>query len=150
MIKNRTAIVSLLTGLNFINYLDRFILAAILPRVQAPVEDGGLGLSNSEGGLLATVFLLGYFVTAPLFGKLGDRMSRKRLIAFGVLTWSAATMFSGLAGSLGSLIAARALVGIGEASYATLAPTIIDDITPPDKKGKTLAIFFLAVPVGSA
>ncbi len=150
MIKNRTAIVGLLTGLNFINYLDRFILAAVLPRVQEPVERGGLGLSNLEGGLLATVFLLGYFVTAPLFGRLGDRMSRKRLIAFGVLTWSAATMFSGLAGHLGTLIAARAFVGIGEASYATLAPTIIDDITPPAKKGKTLAIFFLAVPVGSA
>ncbi len=150
MIKNRTAIVALLTGLNFINYLDRFMLAAVLPRVQEPIEKGGLGLSNSEAGLLATVFLLGYFVTAPLFGKLGDRMSRKRLIAFGVLTWSAATMFSGLAGTLGTLIAARAMVGIGEASYATLAPTIIDDITPPEKKGKTLAIFFLAVPVGSA
>jgi MFS family permease len=96
------------------------------------------------------VFLLGYFVTAPLFGKLGDRMSRKRLIACGVLTWSAATVFSGIAGTLGTLIAARVLVGIGEASYATLAPTIIDDITPPEKKGKTLAIFFLAVPVGAA
>ena len=85
MIKNRTAIVALLTGLNFINYLDRFILAAVLPRVQEPVEKGGLGLSNFEGGLLATVFLLGYFVTAPLFGRLGDSMSRKRLIAAGVL-----------------------------------------------------------------
>ena len=45
---------------------------------------------------------------------------------------------------------ARAFVGIGEASYATLAPTIIDDITPPEKKGKMLAIFFLAIPLGSA
>jgi len=150
VIKNRTAIVALLTGLNFINYLDRFILAAVLPRIQEPVDRGGLGLSNFEGGLLATVFLLGYFLTAPLFGRLGDRMSRKRLIAFGVLTWSVATVFSGIAGQLGTLIAARVLVGVGEASYATLAPTIIDDITPPEKKGKTLAIFFLAVPVGSA
>ena len=58
MIKNRTAIVALLTGLNFLNYLDRFIVAAVLPRIQDE-----LGLSNFEGGLLATVFLLGYFVT---------------------------------------------------------------------------------------
>lgn len=150
MIKNRTAIVALLTGLNFINYLDRFMLAAVLPRIQEPVEQGGLDLSNFEGGMLATLFLLGYFVTAPMFGKLGDRMSRKRLITAGVLTWSAATVFSGLAGNLAMLIAARVFVGIGEASYATLAPTIIDDITPPAKKGKTLAIFFLAVPVGAA
>ncbi len=145
MIKNRTAIVVLLTGLNFLNYLDRFIVAAVLPRIQ---DD--LLLSNFEGGLLATVFLLGYFLTSPLFGKLGDRVSRKRLIAFGVLTWSAATIASGLASSLITLILARVVVGVGEASYATLAPTIIDDISPPEKKGKMLAIFFLAVPVGSA
>lgn len=145
MIKNRTAIVALLTGLNFLNYLDRFIVAAVLPRIQAELD-----LNNFEGGLLATVFLLGYFVTSPLFGKLGDRVSRKKLIAFGVLTWSAATIASGFASSLTTLILARVAVGVGEASYATLAPTIIDDISPPDKKGKMLAIFFLAVPVGSA
>ncbi|MDQ3336384.1 MAG: MFS transporter [Myxococcota bacterium] len=136
---------ALLTGLNFINYLDRFILAAVLPRVQAD-----LGLSNFEGGLLATVFLLGYFVTSPLFGILGDRMPRKYLIAAGVFTWSVATVFSGMSNSLATLIIARAFVGIGEASYATLAPTIIDDIAPPNQKGRYLAIFFVAIPIGAA
>lgn len=145
MIKNRVAIVALLTGLNFLNYLDRFIVAAVLPRIKDELH-----LSNFESGLLATVFLLGYFLTSPLFGKLGDRVSRKRLIAFGVLCWSIATIASGLAGNLYMLLAARVFVGIGEASYATLAPTIIDDISPPDKKGKMLAIFYLAMPVGSA
>jgi len=145
MIRNRIAIVSLLTGLNFLNYLDRYIVAAVLPRIQ---DD--LGLSDFEGGLLATVFLLGYFVTAPVFGTLGDRIPRKWLIALGVLVWSGATIASGLATGLGALIAARAVVGIGEASYATLAPTIIDDISPPEQKGRLLAVFFLAVPVGSA
>lgn len=145
MIRNRTAIVALLTGLNFLNYLDRFIVAAVLPRIQEAHH-----LSDLEGGLLATAFLLGYFVTAPAFGMLGDRMPRKWLIAFGVLVWSAATIASGLAPDLATLIAARAVVGVGEASYATLAPTIIDDLAPPDKKGKLMAIFFLAIPVGSA
>jgi MFS family permease len=145
MIRNRIAIVALLTGLNFLNYIDRFIVAAVLPEIQKEFQ-----LSNLEAGLLAPVFLLGYFVTAPIFGTLGDRMPRKWLITFGVLVWSAATIASGLATSLGALFVARAAVGIGEASYATLAPTIIDDLSPPDKKGKLLAIFFLAVPVGSA
>ncbi len=145
MIRNRIAIVTLLTGLNFLNYIDRFIVAAVLPRIKE-----AFALSDFEGGLLATVFLLGYFVTAPIFGTLGDRMPRKWLIALGVLVWSAATIASGLATGLGTLVAARIAVGIGEASYATLAPTIIDDISPPDQKGKTLAIFFLAIPVGSA
>jgi MFS family permease len=145
MIRNRNAIVGLLTGLNFLNYMDRFIVAAVLPKIKAELD-----LSNTEAGLLATVFLLGYFVTSPIFGTLGDRMPRKWLIAFGVLTWSAATIASGFAGSMIALVAARAVVGVGEASYATLAPTIIDDITPPASKGRTLSIFFLAVPLGSA
>lgn len=145
MIRRPGAIVALLTGLNFLNYLDRMIVAAVLPRMQAD-----LGFSNVEAGLLATVFLLGYFVTAPLFGSLADRRPRKGLIALGVLVWSAATIASGLASGLLMLFVARAMVGVGEASYGTLAPTIIDDITPVGKKGKVLAIFYLAVPVGSA
>ena len=145
MIKNRTAIVALLTGLNFLNYLDRFIVAAVLPRIQTDLD-----LSNFEGGLLATVFLLGYFLTSPLFGKLGDRYPRRWLIASGVALWSIATVVSGMTHGFASMFAARVAVGVGEASYATLAPTIIDDISPPEKKGKMLAIFFLAVPMGSA
>jgi MFS family permease len=145
MIKSRSAILALLTGLNFINYLDRFIVAAVLPRIMTE-----LGLSNLEGGLISTVFLLGYFITSPMFGSLGDRVSRKKLITFGVLCWSLATFASGLAGSIITMLLARVFVGVGEASYATLAPTIIDDIAPPEKKGSMLAIFFLAVPVGSA
>lgn len=145
MIRRPNAILALLTGLNFLNYLDRILVAAVLPRIQ---DD--LGLNNFEGGLLATVFLLGYFATAPLFGALADRGPRKGLIAFGVVTWSLATAASGLAGSLWTLLLARAVVGVGEASYATLAPTIIDDITPPERKGRALAIFYLATPLGSA
>jgi MFS family permease len=145
MIRRPAAILALLTGLNFLNYLDRFIVAAVLPRIQTE-----LSLSSFEAGLLATAFLLGYFVTAPIFGALADRGPRKGLIALGVITWSVATFASGLCTSLVALLAVRAVVGLGEASYATLAPTIIDDLTPPAKKGKALSIFFLATPLGSA
>ena len=150
MIRNRTAILALLTGLNFLNYLDRFIVAAVLPRIREPVAMGGLGLSYFEAGLLATVFLLGYFITAPIFGALADRGRRKGLIAFGVVTWSVATAASGMVDSLGALLVCRVIVGIGEASYATLAPTIIDDLTPPEQKGKALAVFYAAMPIGAA
>lgn len=145
MIRRPAAILGLLTGLNFLNYLDRMLVAAVLPRIRTE-----LSLSSFEGGLLAAVFLLGYFLTAPIFGKLADRGPRKGLIAFGVVVWSVATAASGLAGGLASLLVARVFVGVGEASYATLAPTIIDDITPPAKKGKALAIFYVAMPLGSA
>jgi MFS family permease len=145
MIRRPATILALLTGLNLLNYLDRLVLSAVLPKVRDE-----LVLSRFEGGLLATVFLLGYFVTSPIFGALGDRLPRKGLIAFGILVWSVATLASGMANTLGQLIAARAIVGVGEASYATLAPTIIDDITPPQKKGTALGIFYVATPIGAA
>lgn len=145
MIRRPGAILALLTGLNLLNYLDRLVVSAVLPKIQ---DD--LHLSNFMGGLLATVFLVGYFVTAPIFGSLGDRMARKWLIAFGVIVWSAATCASGLATTATELLIARAFVGIGEASYATLAPTIIDDITPAHRKGRALAWFYGATPFGAA
>lgn len=150
MIKNRTAIIVLLTALNLLNYIDRMIVAAVLLKIRAPIEEGGLDLTNFQSGLLATAFLLGYFLTSPLFGARADKGTRKGLIALGVAVWSLATVASGFAESFAMLVAARVIVGVGEASYATLAPTIIDDLTPPEKKGRALAIFYLAIPVGSA
>jgi MFS family permease len=145
MIRRPGVILALLTGLNLLNYIDRFVLSAVLPRIKDE-----FGLLDSVSGTLATVFLLGYFLTSPLFGVLADRRARKGIIAAGIAVWSVATVASGLATGVWSLAAARAVVGVGEASYATLAPTIIDDIAPPDKKGRWLAIFFGATPVGAA
>ncbi|HEX5061813.1 MAG TPA: MFS transporter [Kofleriaceae bacterium] len=150
MIKNRTAILVLLTALNLLNYVDRMIVAAVLKKIKAPVIEGGLDLSNSQAGLLATAFLLGYFITSPIFGARADKGARKGLIALGVAVWSIATVVTGFAQTFWLMILARVFVGVGEASYATLAPTIIDDLTPPEQKGRALAIFYLAIPVGSA
>lgn len=148
MIRNPRAILVLLTALNLLNYLDRYVLSAVLK----PIQDE-LQLSNFVGGSLATVFLVGFFVTSPLFGAWSDRAGprgRKALIVLGVVVWSFATIASGLARGPWSLLAARAVVGVGEASYVTIAPTIIDDVAPPGKKGGWLAIFYTAIPVGSA
>jgi MFS family permease len=145
MIRRPALILALLTALNLLNYLDRFVLAAVLPRVQTD-----LGLSNFQGGLLATAFLVGYFVTSPLFGWLANRYPRKALIAFGVFLWSLATAASGFASSAAMLLLARAFVGVGEASFSALAPTIIDDISPGERKNRSLAVFFSAMPIGSA
>lgn len=145
MIRSPALILALLTGLNLLNYLDRYVLSAVLPRIEEELH-----LSHLVGGTLATVFLIGYFATSPIFGTLADRGTRKGLMALGVGLWSVATLASGLATSTIGLLCARALVGVGEASYATLAPTIIDDLSPPEKKGKNLAIFYLAMPLGSA
>jgi MFS transporter, Spinster family, sphingosine-1-phosphate transporter len=139
------AILALLTLLNFVNYLDRFLVTAVAPKIQ---DD--LGMSNTAIGLITSAFMFGYFLTSPAFGWFGDRHRRKGLIAAGVAVWSIATAASGLAETFGAMFVARVFVGVGEASYASLAPTIIDDIAPPEKKNRYLAIFYLATPVGSA
>ncbi len=145
MIRNRTAILALLTGLNFLNYIDRAVVAAVVK----PMQDE-LGLSNFEAGALNSAFLIGYFLTSPLFGARADKGARKGLIALGVVIWSLATVASGMATGVWTLLAARIVVGVGEASYATLAPTIIDDLTPPQSKNRALSVFYLAVPLGYA
>src|SRR5512140_994531 len=145
MIRRPQTILALLTALNLLNYLDRLVVSAVLPKVRDELH-----LSNFVAGSLATVFLLGYFVTSPIFGALADKGARKGLIALGVAVWSVATFASGLAGGAASLVGARAMVGVGEASYATLAPTIIDDAAPVDRKGRWLAVFYVAMPIGSA
>jgi len=146
LIRRPIFILAILTGLNLLNYMDRTVLAAVLPRVQKDLGD----LSELQGGLLATAFLLGFFLASPIFGALADRGSRRVLMAFGVLVWSLATYASGHTHSFWAMLAARAVVGIGEASYASAAPTIIDDLAPADRKGRWLSVFYLAIPVGSA
>lgn len=145
MIRGRRAILVLLTALNFLNFIDRAVIAAVLKQIK-----GDLVLSNAEAGALNTAFLIGYFLTCPLFGARADKGVRKRMIALGVLIWSAATVASGLATGFWTLLAARIVVGVGEASFAVLAPTIIDDVTPAERKGSALSIFYLAVPLGYA
>jgi MFS family permease len=147
-IRSPVAILALLTTLNLLNYLDRYVLAAVLPKMQEE-----LGLSNVMGGWLATVFLVGYFATSPVFGALADRVGtggRKRLMMIGVSVWSAATLATGLVHGAAALVAARAAVGVGEASYATIAPTLIDDLATPAQRGRWMAVFNAAIPVGSA
>lgn len=140
------AILILLTALNLLNYMDRLVVSAVLTQIQ----DGLDMHSDRDAGLLATIFLIGYFATSPIFGHLADRGKRTGLIAIGIAVWSLATIASGLAHDKFSLFCARAFVGVGEASYATIAPTIIDDLAPAEKKGKWLAVFYSAIPIGSA
>jgi MFS family permease len=148
VLRNPKAILTLLTALNLLNYVDRYILSAVLAPMRAELH-----LSGPVAGWLPTFFLLGYFATSPIFGHLGDRGQRGTrgvLMAIGVAVWSLATMGSGLARGALELCAARALVGVGEASYATLAPTLIDDVAPPAQRSQWMAIFSAATPIGSA
>jgi MFS family permease len=136
---------ALVTLLNFINYIDRFILAAVLPRIKTDFT-----LSDFEVGLLANAFLVTYFITSPFFGRLGDRGGRTRLMAAGVAVWCFATGMAGLARNFAQLVAARATVGVGEAAYATISPALLADYFPPERRGRAFAVFYVAIPVGAA
>jgi MFS family permease len=139
------AALAVLTGLNFLNYIDRFIPAAILSTILTELH-----LSDAEGGRLQTLFIMTLVVVSPVAGWLGDRQPRFRLAAVGVFVWSVATFGSGLAPTYFFLVAARALVGVGEASYTVVTPSLLSDFFPKDRRGSALAIFYAAIPMGSA
>jgi predicted MFS family arabinose efflux permease len=134
-----------LSLINLFNYLDRYIVAGVLPKIQQE-----FAVSHSTAGLLGSVFLVVYMLASPFTGYLGDRMPRKVLVAAAVLVWSLATAASGLATTFAALLIARAVIGIGEAGYATVGPAIIADLFPLDRRTRMLSLFYVAIPVGAA
>lgn len=138
----------LLLAINLFNYIDRYILAAVLPRI---AEDSAFApISKFRLGLLTTAFVASYLALSPVFGWLGDRMSRWLLVGVGVALWSLATGGSGLAGVYIVLLLTRALVGVGEAAYGPVAPSILSDMYPVKMRCWVMAWFYAAIPFGSA
>ena len=140
------AALAILTFLNLLNYLDRFVLSSLVESL----KKSELHLSDTQLGALATGFILVYMLTSPVFGTLGDRKPRPKLLALGVGIWSFATAAGGLARSFIALFTARASVGIGEAAYGTIAPALLADHFPIEKRGRIFAVFFSAIPIGAA
>jgi MFS family permease len=107
-------------------------------------------------GLLSTAFLVTYMLTAPLFGWLADRTSRWGIVGIGVVLWSIASGASGinwhtdLALAFWLLLLTRCFVGVGEGAYGPVAPTMLSDLYPVKDRGRVLAWFYLAIPVGGA
>lgn len=135
----------LFTSINMLNYLDRYVVAAVLEPMGKE-----LALTDAQLGRLPFVFVVVYMVAAPVFGWLADRHPRPRLVAFGVGLWSLATVGAAFVHSYPALLATRSLVGVGEAAYATLGPAILSDVIPEDERAAKFTWFYLAIPVGSA
>jgi len=140
----RTALV-LLTALNLLNYIDRSVLFAVQPLVQ-----GEFHLSNTQVGYLTSAFLGFYMVAAPFTGPLADRYSRKLIIVLGAIFWSALTLLTAVTHTYWELLVRHTLVGIGEATFVTIAPTFVADLFPEKVRGRIFGIFYLAIPVGTA
>ncbi|XP_072325267.1 protein spinster homolog 1-like isoform X2 [Scyliorhinus torazame] len=132
--------------INLLNYMDRFIIAGVLGDIQDYFK-----INDTLAGLLQTVFICSYMILAPLFGYLGDRYNRKMLMSIGILIWCGLTLAGSFTtqSNFWALVLCRALVGIGEASYSTIAPTIIADLFVGDKRTIMISIFYIAIPVGS-
>lgn len=145
----RTAL-ALLLGINLFNYIDRYILAAVEPSIRATFFAPGDPNAMWRTGTLGTAFVVSYMLSAPALGWLADRFSRWIIIGSAVVLWSVASGASGLAASIGALFITRIFVGIGEGGYGPAAPPIISDLFPVAIRGRVLAIFFAAIPVGSA
>jgi predicted MFS family arabinose efflux permease len=140
----RTAL-AVLTALNLLNYADRNVLFAVQPLVQDEFH-----LTKAQLGYLTSAFLGFYMVAAPFIGPLADRYSRKLIIAFGAIFWSGLTLLTAVTHTYSELLIRHTLVGIGEATFVTIAPTFVADLFPEEKRGRILGVFYLAIPVGSA
>ncbi len=140
------AAVIFLTLVNLLNYFDRYIVQSVEPRITSE-----FGLSNVQAGYVVSAFVIGYLIFSPLFGLLGDRFDKRRVMTIALIGWSLATALTGWATGLFTFIAARILVGIGEAGYGAIVPVYLNDrIRDPLKLNRALSIFYVAVPVGSA
>src|SRR2546428_6532860 len=130
-----------LTTLNALNYVDRYVAAATLPLILAD-----LAISDAQGGLLQSLFIVAYSLACGPAGWLGDVGKRLRLVAGGVFVWSVATVASGLAPTYGWLLLARAVIGIGEASYAVVTPSLLSDCYPAERRARVPGPSFPPVP----
>lgn len=143
--RGATYALAVLTFINLFNYIDRWVVAAVVEPVKRD-----LGLTDTQMGFVGSGFILAFTLVSPLFGLLGDRRARPPLIALGVAIWSLATGLAGFARGFWTLFAARSTVGVGEAAYGAIAPALLADRFPYEKRGRIMAVFFAAVPVGSA
>jgi MFS family permease len=140
----RTALI-VLTALNLLNYADRNVLFAVQPLVQDEFH-----ISNAQIGYLTSAFLGFYMIAAPFVGPLADRYSRKLIIVLGAIFWSGLTLLTAVTHTYTELLIRHTLVGVGEATFVTIAPTFVADLFAESKRGRILGVFYLAIPVGSA
>jgi MFS family permease len=134
-----------LTALNLLNYADRNVLFAVQPLIQKDFH-----LTKEQIGFLTSAFLGFYMIAAPFVGPLADRYSRKLIIVIGAIFWSGLTLLTAVTQNYTELLIRHTLVGVGEATFVTIAPTFVADLFRENVRGRILGVFYLAIPVGSA
>ncbi|MGH9522776.1 MAG: spinster family MFS transporter [Terriglobales bacterium] len=139
------AALAILTGLNLFNYIDRNVLFAVQPMIQSE-----FGISDVTVALLTSAFFWCYMFTAPGIGFAADRWPRKWIMVAGALVWSAATLLTAVTYDFRTLLIRHVIVGIGEATFGTVAPGFLSDYYAEDHRGRVMSVLYFAIPVGSA
>ncbi len=143
--KAATTALVLLTALNLVNYIDRYILPGVQEMVKREFH-----VSDERIGALTTWFFITYIIAAPLTGWLGDHFPRKPLIVIGAILWSGTNLFTAMVHSFDALLVRHAALGIGEASFGIYGPALLSDFYGPEQRNRALTIFNIAIPVGAA
>ncbi|MEV0766175.1 MFS transporter [Nocardia sp. NPDC050435] len=140
---NAWRIVCVLTLANLLNFYDRAVPAIVIE----PIKDE-FGLSDLAIGVLSGAFTVVYAVAGIAVGRMADRGSRRTIMAVGLLVWSIFTAAGGGAWSFASLLIFRLAVGVGEASYAPAANSLLADLFPAAKRSRAIAVFQFGQPLG--
>lgn len=132
--------------INLLNYIDRYTISGVLGDIQSFYN-----INDAMAGLLQTVFIATFVVISPICGYLGDRHNRKWVMAAGIFIWVSAVFASTFIPkySFWAFMMCRAIVGIGEASYAVICPSLIADMFHGVMRSRMLMVFYFAIPVGS-
>jgi predicted MFS family arabinose efflux permease len=135
--------VVVLFAINILNFYDRHVPGALVEPMRKEFH-----LNDTQIGLLGSAFIWIYAIVGVPLGRIADSASRKKLLAWGVVIWTALTASAGLATTYAMLLLSRVGVGVGEASCAPTATSWLGDLFPPAKRSRVLALFMMGVPVG--
>lgn len=136
---------TILLIINILNYADRYVLSAVLPKIHAE-----LGLTTLEEGLLGSSFLFVYALATLPLGVWGDRSIRKNIVSLCVGIWSVATVLAGMARNFVQLFTVRSVLGIGEAGYAPASLSLLGDYFPKALRGRILSYWSMGTLIGAA
>ena len=144
----RTALI-LFSTINALVYIDRGAFSAVVPILQSN-SHGGLNLNSVLAGTLGSSFILGYMITAPFFAHFAQFYHPEFLMCIWLAVWTCAVLATGLSTGYEMLLIARCFTGVGEASFICLAPPVILDTAPVEKKNIWIGIFYVAAVLGTA
>ncbi len=137
--------VVVLCAINILNFYDRNAPGALVEPMRKEFH-----LSDTQIGLMGSVFIWIYALVGVPFGRVADTWSRKKLLAIGLIVWTTLTATAGFASSYALLLFSRMGVGVGEAVCAPTGTSWLGDLFPTEKRARVLALFMLGVPVGGA